>query len=129
MRAAGLMAVAAAGLAAGCAPPPAQMARQDYAAYCAGCHGADGTGGGPQAVAQGLDAPDLTRLAAGNGGVFPRLRVMAQIDGYTSDGRMPEFGDIMLDGPTVLVDFGDGIATPTPERLVALTDYIAGLQR
>jgi mono/diheme cytochrome c family protein len=119
-----------AGLAlAGCAQMPQQVARQDFAAYCAACHGADGRGDGPAAAGLELTPPDLTRLAANNGGVFPRLAVMAQIDGYGRGGDMPEFGEVMLDGPTVLVDFGDGIATPTPERLVALTDYIASLQR
>lgn len=114
---------------AGCAPPPQQVARQDFTEYCAGCHGDDGRGGGPEALLLGLAPPDLTQLAARNGGVFPRQQVMAQIDGYTGNGDMPEFGEVMLDGPTVLVDFGDGVATPTPQRLVALADYLAAIQR
>ena len=38
---------------------------------CAICHADDATGG---------DGPDLTRLSARNGGVFPTTRVLAQID-------------------------------------------------
>jgi hypothetical protein len=40
---------------------------------------------------------------------------------------MPQFGPL-LDSPTVLVDVGDGIQTPTPERLIDLADYLKTIQ-
>lgn len=46
-----------------------------YAAYCAVCHGKDGKGDGPMAKALKTAPPDLTRLAARNGGKFPVERV------------------------------------------------------
>lgn len=102
----------------------------DFADYCAGCHGAGGKGDGVGAA--GLDkAPsDLTQLAARNKGVFPTTRVMAQIWGYTGKkggGVMPDFSP-MLAGATVPFDGGDGIATPTPIRLVALAQYLETIQ-
>ena len=58
--------------------------------------------------------------------------VMSVIDGYgrTDQGvnPMPEFGDD-LHSRMLLVDTGDGVLTPTPERLAALTDYLRSLQQ
>ena len=73
---------------------------------------------------------DLTRLAARNGGVFPATRAMSHIWGYT-DGRddsrvMPTFGPL-LQGELIPYDGGDGILTPTPIRLVQLSEYVKGL--
>jgi hypothetical protein len=78
---------------------------------------------------------DLTRLSARNGGVFPATKVMAKIWGYTgvAPGRqdtaspMPEFGPL-LQGELVPYDGGDGIATPTPVRLVGIADYLRTVQ-
>lgn len=106
----------------------------DYAMLCAGCHGASGKGDGADAA--GLDkAPaDLTALAAANGGAFPMARVLGHIWGYTEatgapvpDRTMPDFGSL-LQSELVLFDAGDGIATPTPSRLVELAVYIESLQ-
>jgi mono/diheme cytochrome c family protein len=48
---------------------------QNFASYCAPCHGHDGKGRGP--VADALTSPpsDLTKLAARNKGVFPTRSV------------------------------------------------------
>ena len=104
----------------------------DYADMCASCHGATGKGEGGIARDMGLAAPDLTQLAARNGGTFPKAAVMTQIFGYArkghAGGSMPPFGDL-LEGETVLVDTGDGIATPTPLRLVQLAEYLEALGR
>lgn len=105
---------------------------EDFAALCAPCHGPSGVGDGP--LAKGLDHPpaDLTGLAARNGGSFPLPYVMHKIWGY-AEGQapmaiMPQFGPV-LDSPIVLFDSGDGIQTPTPERLVDLANYLATIQR
>jgi hypothetical protein len=74
---------------------------------------------------------DLTGLSKRNGGVFPTTRVMAQIWGYAGGkgrGIMPDFAPLM-EGELMPYDGGDGIATPTPVRLVAIAEYLKGLQR
>lgn len=108
---------------------------EDFASYCAACHGMSGKGDGEGATALGRKPADLTQLSAKNGGVFPGTRVMAKIWGYTgaAPGRqdagspMPEFGPL-LQGDLVPYDGGDGIATPTPVRLVQITEYLKALQ-
>ena len=116
---------------AACAPE-VETGRANYDSLCAGCHGLSGKGDG--AAAAGLDErpADLTQIAAVNGGVFPRVEVMAKIDGYAKGephyGAMPAFWPL-LEGRTVLVETGDGILTPTPEPLVALAEYIESLQQ
>lgn len=104
---------------------------EDYAAYCAACHGPGGRGDGEAAAGLGKRPADLTGLAARNGGTFPSTRVMAQIWGYTGgrDGArvMPQFA-ALLDGTLVPYDGGDGIMTPTPIRLVELAEHLKTLQ-
>ena len=81
--------------------------RDLYGFYCASCHGRDARGSGPVAPALRADPPDLTRLALRNGGVFPRLRVEAIVDGRADpplaahgSREMPVWGPIFsgLDG-------------------------------
>ena len=45
-----------------------------YKTYCASCHGDDAKGGGPMATWLKVPPPDLTRIAARNGGTFPLAR-------------------------------------------------------
>lgn len=103
---------------------------EDFEAYCAVCHGTGGQGDGDVAADLAQRPPDLTGITARNGGTFPTTRVMAQIWGYAQeDGRvMPQFAPL-LDGNLVPFDGGDGIATPTPLRLVQLGQYVRGLQK
>jgi mono/diheme cytochrome c family protein len=108
---------------------------EDFSAYCAACHGSSGRGDGPAAAGLGRKPADLTGLSARNGGTFPGTRVMAKIWGYTraspggqvTDSPMPEFGPL-LQGDLVPYDGGDGIATPTPVRLVQIAEYLKTLQ-
>lgn len=136
MRVRGAAAVAVAGLAvlAAClppAPPEVPSGAADFATFCAGCHGAGGRGDGPQAAGLPRRPADLTRIAARNGGSFPGTRVMAKIWGYTGgrDGAavMPAFGPL-LGGQLVPYDGGDGIATPTPIRLVQIAEHLRAIQ-
>ncbi|HTC87234.1 MAG TPA: c-type cytochrome [Bryobacteraceae bacterium] len=46
-----------------------------YKTYCASCHGDDAKGSGPMAAWLKVPPPDLTRIAARNGGTFPLERV------------------------------------------------------
>ena len=52
-----------------------------YKAYCTVCHGIDAKGDGPMARNLRVKPPDLTRLAALNGGTFPMVRVRRLISG------------------------------------------------
>ncbi|MFO6464350.1 c-type cytochrome [Jannaschia sp. KMU-145] len=94
-----------------------------FAQDCTACHGADATGG---------TGPDLTRISSRNGGDFPTTRVLGQIDGLGRHGDpaavMPEFGAQDL-GPTVVVEFEEGIGTPIPADLLALSRYLESIQR
>ncbi len=129
-----IMLLGAAGAAlAACAPERQVSGRALYDAYCVSCHGASGQGDGPAAAGLPNPPADLTGIAARNGGSFPMVRVMSVIDGYTRRGdgasAMPELGAALQDGPVVLYDAGDGVATPTPANLVALAEYLRGFQR
>src|SRR5580698_6181252 len=50
-------------------------------AYCASCHGADLKGEGPMAKSLKVKPPDLTRIAARNGGTFPLMRIERMVSG------------------------------------------------
>lgn len=99
-----------------------------FADNCTACHGYRAEGG--ESLVGGQVAPDLTRIAARNGGTLPRAQVLSQIDGY---GRgklpaevMPEFG-ALLEGELVPVEV-DGTMTPTPRPLAALLTYLESIQ-
>jgi mono/diheme cytochrome c family protein len=121
---------------AGCVERKAPTGAADFATFCAACHGSGGGGDGPAAAGLDRKPANLTRLAARNGGDFPGTKVMAKIWGYTGvrpggrDGGtpMPAFGPL-LEGELVPYDGGDGIATPTPVRLVQLAEYLRALQK
>jgi len=118
---------------AGCMPAPEVTGRALFQDYCVSCHGAGGQGDGPAAAGLARKPADLTGIAARNGGVFPMVQVMSVIDGYTRRGDrasvMPELGAALQEGSLVLVETGAGVMTPTPASLVALAEYLRGLQR
>lgn len=119
---------------AGCMTTPPEVSRggQLFQDNCAGCHGAGARGDGPSAAGLSPKPADLTGLAARNGGVFPTAEVMSAIDGYTRKGsrsEMPEFGAYLKEAEMVLVDVGDGVQTPTPEPLYAVTLYLESMQK
>ena len=63
-----------------------------YQNLCAACHNPDGSGNGKASGALGIAAPDLTRIAARNGGVFPHgeiERVIANRDSGKSHALSP----------------------------------------
>ncbi|HEU4414093.1 MAG TPA: c-type cytochrome [Candidatus Angelobacter sp.] len=97
-----------------------------YHAYCASCHGNDGTGNGPVAPALNAKIPDLTTIAQRNGGVFPVARVKKIIVGDEAvlahgSRDMPIWGPIFHRVEEDR-DYGD-------VRLQNITDYLQSLQR
>ncbi len=98
---------------------------------CASCHNDDARGAGPVGRQLATVPPDLTILARNNGGTFPRDYVMSTIDGFNRNSHfspaMPEFGEGDM-GPTTIVET-NGLGTPVPVRLLALTNYLQSVQR
>lgn len=114
-----------------CVEPDEPTGQGDFATFCAACHGMSGQGDGEAAAGLDRKPADLTGLSARNNGAFPGTKVMAKIWGYTGGQGdttpMPEFGPL-LQGDLVPYDGGDGIATPTPVRLVQIAEYLKTLQ-
>lgn len=55
--------------------------KEIYNAYCAVCHGKDGKGSGPAALALKVPMPDVTMMAKNNAGKFSYADVEAHITG------------------------------------------------
>ena len=99
-----------------------------YESFCASCHGDEAGGDGQLAAFLAIRAPDLTQLAAGNGGVFPVSRVVGQIDGrdptLVHGGVMPFFGEYFdLPDSAIASETGQPILTAGP-----IADMVAWLQ-
>jgi mono/diheme cytochrome c family protein len=106
--------------------------KADFNELCAPCHGVTGKGDGELGKTLAHRPADLTRISARHKGEFPMAYVMSKIWGYSHgeapSALMPQFAPLM-EGPTVLVDTGDGIQTPTPQRLVEIANYLATIQK
>ncbi|MXQ08851.1 c-type cytochrome [Alphaproteobacteria bacterium GH1-50] len=106
--------------------------RTSYLDHCAVCHGTGARGDGPMAPVLSPAPPDLTGLAAANGGVFPMGRVLRMIDGrrevLSHGGSMPIFG-LLLDGPSRAVLAPDGTEIVASESLVGIAEWLASVQR
>ena len=79
-------------------PSSAAEGKVTYVRYCVSCHGKTGLGDGPLAKDLRVPVPDLTTLAARNGGQFPYARVVRIIEsGEEVRGHgtpdMPAWGD------------------------------------
>jgi len=94
--------------------------------YCASCHGDDGKGAGPAAVAFKVQPPDLTALSRQNGGKFPTDRVVQAIRGdrmQSAHGStdMPVWGPVFL----ALTRMN---RVEVERRISDLTEYIKSVQ-
>ena len=100
--------------------------RENFERYCATCHGLDGRGNGPVAPALVTRPADLTRLAARDGGAFPRSRVVAFV---TGSGR-----PVAAHGSAAMPIWGpifrglDTSETRARQRVDSIVDHIASLQ-
>lgn len=74
--------------------------KQMYTSYCAPCHGVDGRGHGPAAVALRTQPIDLTGVARANHGKFPDTHIISVLE-FGSEVRahgsaeMPVWGPIL----------------------------------
>ena len=99
--------------------------KEVYDAYCAVCHGRDGKGRGPAAVALKAPIPDLTTMAKRNGGKYEKTAVLADIKGFNKPAHGSQ--DMPIWGP--LLDTVSDSSGVTTLRLSNLVDYIATLQQ
>jgi len=93
---------------------------------CASCHGDDGKGAGPAAVAFKVQPPDLTALSRQNRGKFPRDRVVQAIRGDRMQNahgstNMPVWGPVFL----ALTGMNQ---VEVERRISDLTEYIKSVQ-
>lgn len=74
--------------------------KQMYVAYCAPCHGMDGRGHGPAAIATKTQPVDLTLLARMNHGKYPDSHVATMVrygtdNTVNSSAYMPAWGTLL----------------------------------
>ncbi len=106
-----------------------ESGRQLYGDNCAACHGRYGGGDGPVAGALVVAPPDLTRLAARNGGEFPAGVAASYIDGrkaVTAHGTrsMPVWGTEFW----LQADADGDAEARVRANIDALVAYIASIQ-
>lgn len=115
------------------AKPPIQSLNgmELYQRLCASCHGADARGDGPVAPTLKVATPDLTRLAARDGGEFPTEDVRRIIDGR-SDRRahgprdMPIWGWQLYDAAG---ENGADARARTDSMIDRLVTYLRSIQK
>jgi TonB family protein len=101
--------------------------RDLYEFYCASCHGRDAKGNGSVAAALKSQPSDLTRLALGNGGVFPRARIEAIVEGRADPPLVAHGSRVMpVWGPIFRGLDGDEAANRT--RIQNIVAYLETLQ-
>ena len=100
--------------------------RDNYVAYCAVCHGLDGTGNGPAAPAMKMPVADLTTIAKRHGGKFDAVDVEYIIKGTGKTEspahgveEMPIWGDV----------FRYDEKNVTVLRIRNLVKYVESIQR
>ncbi len=104
---------------------------QLYEQLCASCHGIEGHGDGPVAPLIKLHVPDLTRLAARDGGEFPTEDVRLVIDGrYEKPAHgprdMPVWGWQLYDSAQP----NDAAARARTDSMIdRLVGYLQSIQR
>ncbi len=100
---------------------PANSGTTMYVNYCAPCHGLDGKGNGPVAIAMKQQPTDLTVLSKNNGGNFPDSHIAAVLkvgapNPAHGTAQMPIWGQMF------------GTSEQSALRIRNLTTYIRDLQ-
>lgn len=100
-----------------------------YQVFCASCHGTQARGDGPVASTLNVRVPDLTRIAAENGGTFPTQRIRETIDGQNlprvhGTRAMPVWG-----WDFYAIDRPDPIRRERANELIGkLVEYLGSIQ-
>jgi mono/diheme cytochrome c family protein len=106
---------------------PSPYGVDNFHAYCSPCHGRDGTGNGPVALALKKAPPDLTTIMTRHKNVFPRGEIRDVITNGSPD--IPAHGsrEMPVWGPTFhALDSSDRAAEL---RLANIVEYISSIQR
>jgi mono/diheme cytochrome c family protein len=108
-------------------------AERNFRLYCSNCHGESGRGDGPKTFGLSGPAPDLTGLSERNGGVFPRARLRAIIDGREvlknhGDREMPVWGVWFKMEAEEDLGGAEGDEGTVQRRITGLIDYLETLQ-
>jgi mono/diheme cytochrome c family protein len=95
-----------------------------YLMRCASCHGEDGKGKGPAAIALTTPPADLTQISKKRGGTFPKALVMQFIDGERpvpahGPRHMPIWGEVFRREKT---------DSEARMRIIALTAFLESIQ-
>ena len=110
-------------------PMLVDVGREEFATYCAACHGADGRGAGPAAAALRTPPADLTRIAARRGGDFPADEIAAWIDGRLAPAahgtrEMPVWGYRFAEG----LPQGELTQDLVRGRILTVVEYLRSIQ-
>lgn len=112
------------------------VGQREYMNFCAGCHGADGTGGGPLTPILQIETPDLTTITERTGGGdFPFYNTLKLIDGRdvrAHGGEMPLWGDryfAMAERTERRAETPESFELIARGRLLSLVDYLRSIQK
>jgi mono/diheme cytochrome c family protein len=111
-------------------PIPSYDGARLYRENCASCHGQTGAGDGPMVPHLSANPSDLRTLSARNGGAFPYLSVVRQIDGRDlravhGSSDMPVWGWQFSHANNDMRN----PAKQTQARINALVDHLVAIQR
>lgn len=113
-------------------PPETTRGAVAYGEVCGTCHGARADGAGPLSGLVPGGVPDLTGLAARNGGVFPHAYVVDTIargsDRHQRIVAMPDF-DGLLGGGKGLYVSGRGDVVQTDRAILDIAAWLRTQQR
>jgi len=104
--------------------------KQMYAAYCAVCHGLDGRGNGPAAVALKDHPTDLATLARDNGGRFPDAHIVSVLQ-FGVETPIHGSKNMPIWGPALRSLDRNAAASGMQEhqRIANLTNYLRSMQQ
>ena len=106
--------------------------KEFYGLFCAQCHGDTGQGDGPLSGVLKIAPPNLTGLAARNGGTFPVQDVAMDIDGrdptVAHGGNMPTFGPFLDSDRQIPVRLPSGQTMLVGETMADLLAYLETIQ-
>ena len=124
-----------------------ETAKADFVAYCASCHGVDGTGNGPLADTLKVRPTDLTVISKKNKGHFPYTMLRKTIEGTElglarahGPREMPVWGPVFSEEPETPAPGGGGaggwsgsfaqcIHLAARARVMNIVDYIESIQK
>ncbi|MEQ9258808.1 MAG: cytochrome c [Roseovarius sp.] len=111
--------------------PDPENGRDLFLYFCAECHGKEAKGGGPVAPALETPPPDLTGIAARNGGTFPLGEVAMRIDGRApvmAHGDMPVYGPYLESDAFIAMRLPDNQQMMMPVPLADVLAYLRSIQ-